>query len=105
MDPEHPSLARIRSEFQKFNPTVVLCEGRMTGLLFPGIMDPVATFGEPGLVRQLAYASNCKVYTWEPPPQVLVDGLLNQSFDRKQVAAADPESLLFKSPLWKTRRP
>ena len=33
----------------------------MTGLLFPGLMDPVETFGEPGLVRQLAYAHGIDV--------------------------------------------
>lgn len=80
-----PLLEVIRSEFQKFTPTVVLCEGRMTGLLFPGLMNPVKTFGEPGLVGQLAYANGCDIYTWEPSPQAEVEGLLAQSFNRDQV--------------------
>lgn len=85
-DPNDPSLERIKFEFESFAPTVVLCEGRMTGLLFPGLMDPVKTFGEPGLVRKLAYANGCPVFTWEPSPRGEVEGLLNQSFDKKQIA-------------------
>ncbi len=85
-DPADPSLDVIRKAFQDFSPTVVLCEGRMTGLLFPGLMDPVETFGEPGLVRQLAYSRGCKVYTWEPPQETIVAGLLDQSCDTRQVA-------------------
>ena len=86
IDPNDVSLKRIRTEFTTFKPTVVLCEGRMTGLLFPGLMDPVKTFGEPGLVRQLAYRNGCEVYTWEPPEAVTVQGLLDQSFSVHQVA-------------------
>ena len=85
-DPTDSSLETIRREFQAFAPTVVLCEGRMTGLLFPGLMDPVTTFGEPGLVRQLGYSHDCKVYTWEPPEQAIVRGLMDQSFDTQQIA-------------------
>lgn len=58
----------------------------MTGLLFPGLMDPVRTYGEPGLVRQLAYANGCEVYTWEPAPEEEVAGLVSQSFDKEQIA-------------------
>ena len=85
-DPGHPSLIAIRDEFETFSPTVVLCEGRMTGLLFPGLMDPVATYGESGLVRKMAYVDGCRVYTWEPDEETIVRGLLDQSFDEQQVA-------------------
>lgn len=85
-DPNSPSLELIQSEFEQFDPTVVLCEGRMTGLLFPVLMDPVATYGEPGLVRKLAYQNGCRVWTWEPTEEAVVQGLLDQSFDEEQVA-------------------
>ncbi len=85
-DPNDPSLNRIRTEFTAFAPTVVLCEGRMTGLLFPGLMNPVKTYGEPGLVRQLAYEHGCRVFSWEPSPEAEVEGLRNQSFEKNQIA-------------------
>ncbi len=85
-DPNHTSLNAIENSFTEFAPTVVLCEGRMTGLLLPWFMDATKTFGESGFVRGLAYRNDCRVFTWEPSPEVEVDGLLTQGFTVEQVA-------------------
>ena len=98
-DPLSPSLNGMRTSFDEFQPTAVLCEGRMTGLLFPAFMDPVKTFGESGFVRAMAYENGAPVWTWEPTAQVEVDGLLAQDFTKEQVALR-----VILNPLFSNRR-
>jgi hypothetical protein len=65
-DPDDPQLADIEAAWRGFQPTVALVEGRL-GFLFPGLMDPVAEYGEMGWVNALAKRDDVTTYTWDPP--------------------------------------
>lgn len=54
-------------------------------MLFPGLMDPVETFQEPGAVHDLARDAGIPTYTWEPPMETVVQALL-ESFAPEQIA-------------------
>ncbi len=83
-NPKDPQLADIKSQWVSFNPSVALCESRL-GTFFPGLMDPVKTFAEPGYVHHLARRKGIPTYTWEPPVSVQMNFLL-QDFTQEQVA-------------------
>lgn len=85
IDPNDPQCADITRRWDAFQPTVALVESRL-GILFPQLMDPVRTFGEPGLVHALARRDGVPTYTWEPPVATLVKSVLDQGFTREQVA-------------------
>jgi hypothetical protein len=84
-DPADPQLAEIRAAFDAFGPTAALCESRL-GVMFPQLMDPVETFGEPGAVHALARRAGIPTWTLEPPDGALVRSLLAQGFTPEQVA-------------------
>lgn len=83
-DPDNPQLADIRTRWSAFAPTVALVEGRL-GFLIPGLMDAVGTYGEGGEVKRLADASGVRLYSWEPPRELEVQGMLEQ-FPAERVA-------------------
>ena len=83
-DPNDPQIADINSKWMEFKPTVALVESRL-GIMFPGLMDPVETFSEPGIVHALARDHGIPTYTWEPPISVQMDSLLKQA-SQEQVA-------------------
>jgi len=82
-DPAHPQAEDIRGKWEAFAPTVALVESRL-GVMFPMLMDPVRTFGEPGLVHALARRAGVPTYTWEPPVGVVVRSALDQGMTREQ---------------------
>lgn len=83
-DPKNPQIADIDKRWAAFRPTVALCESRL-GVLFPGLMNPVKTFSEPGAVHALARKHRIPTYTWEPSTEIQVAHLL-RSFTKEQVA-------------------
>jgi hypothetical protein len=83
-DPSDPQIADIQSRWDEFHPTVALVESRL-GIMFPGLMDPVETFSEPGMVHALAREDGIPTYTWEPPVSVQMEALLKQA-SREQIA-------------------
>ena len=83
-DPSDPQLAEIDRLWAGQSPTVALVESRL-GILFPGFMDPVRTFSEPGHVARLAKRDGVTLYTWEPEREEVIAGLLDR-FDRREVA-------------------
>lgn len=84
-DPAHGQCAEIVRAWDEFRPTVALVESRL-GTMFPQLMDPVRTFGEPGLVHGLARRDGIRTYTWEPPTKTLIQSVLGQGFSKEQVA-------------------
>jgi len=83
-DPADPQLAGIDRLWSGQGPTVALVESRL-GVLFPGFMDPVRTFGEPGHVARLARRDGVRLYTWEPDRDEILGRLLER-FDGREVA-------------------
>jgi hypothetical protein len=84
-NPNDPQINQIENEWVSFAPTVTLVESRL-GILFPGLMDPVETFSEPGKVHALAREDGIQTYTWEPPTDIMMERLLSQSFTQEQIA-------------------
>ncbi len=84
-DPADPQLADIRERWDAFKPDVALVESRL-GIMFPGLMDPVETFGEPGAVAALAKRDKVELYSWEPTEEQRIQALLEQPFSRRQIA-------------------
>lgn len=84
-DPNDPQMEQILGEWTAFTPTVALVESRL-GILFPGLMDPVETFSEPGKVHALAREQAIPTYTWEPPTDIMMERLLAQPFSQEQIA-------------------
>ncbi|HKJ37769.1 MAG TPA: hypothetical protein VJ972_03265 [Anaerolineales bacterium] len=84
-DSNDPQITDIQNQWADFHPTVALIESRL-GIMFPGLMDPVETFGEPGIVHALARQDGIPTYTWEPPISVQMESLLNQIPTREQTA-------------------
>lgn len=84
-DPAHPQTRTIAEAWRGLAPTVALVESRL-GMMFPAFMDPVETFGEPGLVHRLALDSGVPTFTWEPPTGRLIAGALAQGFSKERVA-------------------
>ena len=83
-DPDDPQLQQIDREWEGFDPTVALVEGRL-GFLAPGLMDPVKRYGEVGRVFALARRDDVRTYTWEPDDARLAE-LLVEEHPRERVA-------------------
>jgi hypothetical protein len=83
-DPADRELALLEAAFARHRPTVVLVEGRL-GFLLPGLMDPVAKYGEMGKASALARAAGARVYSWDLPKDVLARRLAGK-FKPEQVA-------------------
>lgn len=83
-DPNDSQLADIEARWKEFEPSVALCESQL-GIFFPGLMDPVRNFAEPGFVHALAKKHNIPTYTWEPPVKTQIEHLL-RDFSKEQVA-------------------
>lgn len=83
-NPDHPQFATLEQSFEEFSPTVVLVEGRL-GFLLPGLMDPLATFGEPGFTASLARQADIPHFTWELEKADEITAL-KQHFTQEQVA-------------------
>jgi len=84
-DPDNPQIAEIERLWADFDPTVALCESDL-GILFPGFIDPIETFGEAGALHALARRHDAPTYTWEPRPNVLARALVEQGFTKEQVS-------------------
>lgn len=84
-NPDDPQIADIERRWNEFKPTVALCESRL-GILFPGLMNPIKEFSEPGFVHQLARRDGIPTYTWEPTPDVVMKYLLKLPFNKAQIA-------------------
>jgi hypothetical protein len=83
-DPNHPQVPLIDRHWRELKPTVALVEGRL-GFLFPGLMDPIRTYGEMGRVNALAKADGIPSYTWDPPWETTATEL-TRSHPRERVA-------------------
>ncbi|NVE94450.1 hypothetical protein [Altererythrobacter lutimaris] len=83
-DPSHPQFAELEEAFARFDPTVVVVEGRPGPLLVP-FMDPIETYGESGALVQLARQSGSTTYIWELERDDEVALLLDR-FSEEQVA-------------------
>jgi hypothetical protein len=83
-EPADPQLDTLRALWSAFRPTVGLVEGRL-GFLLPGLMDPVAEFGEMGAAAALARADNIPLYSWEPRREWEIARMLD-SFPPQRVA-------------------
>lgn len=83
-DPRDPQIDSIQRTWEKFQPDVLLVEGRL-GFLFTGLQDPVKKHGEGGKAVSLAKRDKVEFYTWEPEKQDEVK-LMLQRFPAKQVA-------------------
>jgi hypothetical protein len=83
-NPQDSQLALIKKYWADTKPTVALVEGRL-GFLMPGIMDPVKTLGEGGLVAALAKSDGIPLYNWDLPKETLAKGLAKQ-FTPAQIA-------------------
>ncbi len=84
-NPQDPQIEDIQRRWDNFQPTVALVESQL-GILFPGLMDPVETFSEPGAVHALARRDGIITYSWEPPLEVEMAALLEQPFSQEQIA-------------------
>ena len=84
-DPEDPQIERIRELWDAFALTVALSE-MLLGILFPGLMDSVKTFSEPGAVYRLARRDRIPAWTWEPGTETRMAALLRQPFTPEQIA-------------------
>jgi hypothetical protein len=84
MDPANGQIDSIRSLWKEFSPTTALVESRL-GFLFRWVQDPVARYGESGLVYDLAKQEGIPCYTWEPPVEAEVAWVL-KSYPQKRVA-------------------
>lgn len=78
-NPNDSQIVDIQSQWANFKPSIALVESRL-GIMFPGLMNPVETFSEPGAVHALARESGIPTYTWEPPIEVEMANLLRQPF-------------------------
>ncbi|MEM7116423.1 MAG: hypothetical protein AAF614_28570 [Chloroflexota bacterium] len=97
-DPNNPQIQEIRRRWEGLEPTVALVESDL-GILFPGLMEPVETFGEPGVVHALARQAGIPTYTWEPPLEAKIAALLAQPFSQEQIALS-----VILSPYFSNRR-
>ena len=84
-NPQDPQISDIQARWDNFQPTVALVESEL-GILFPGLMDPVETFSEPGAVHALARRDDIPTYSWEPPLDIEMAALLAQPFSQEQIA-------------------
>jgi hypothetical protein len=84
-DPYDPQISDMSRRWTEFRPTVALVESRL-GIMFPGFMDPVKTFAEPGAVHALAREDGIPTYSWEPPVEVRMRNLFDQGFSAEQIA-------------------
>jgi len=81
-NPNNSQIADIEKEWENFNPSVLLVEGRL-GFFIPVFMDPVKKFGEMGKAVSLAKKDNIKVYSWELPKEALLRKLTNNHSSRR----------------------
>lgn len=63
-DPSHPQFSDLQDVYDRFNPDVVLVEGRM-GFFLPPLMHPIKMFGESGAMSANAKRDGLDLYTWE----------------------------------------
>lgn len=82
-DPQDPNLAKIESAWNTAKPSVALVEGRPSGPL--AAINPVAKFGEAGLVAKLARADSIPTLTWHLRQEDLGQALL-EKYTPRQVA-------------------
>lgn len=83
-DPENKQLPELKRQWEKFDPTVAMVEGRL-GFLFSWFQDPVRKLGEGGLAAKLAKANGVKLYSWEPGRDAEIEYLL-KSYDPLHIA-------------------
>jgi len=76
-DPTDSNLDSLVHYWNKFNPEVVLVEGRV-GNLITWFQDPVKELGEGGLVTKLANEKGIKLYSWESRREKEIEFLLKK---------------------------
>lgn len=64
-DPNHRQFATMKSEWEKFKPTVAMVEGRLD-LIMKWFFNPVKASGEGGYTQTLAKSDGISIYSWEP---------------------------------------
>lgn len=84
-DPNHPQVKRIKSAWNRFQPTVALHEGRARGYMLGAIFERLDGLSEPMLVHKLARRSGVPMYTLEPPYEREI-GILLERFAPEQLA-------------------
>ncbi|GAB5518906.1 MAG: hypothetical protein RhofKO_11570 [Rhodothermales bacterium] len=65
-DPNDPQVADITAQWDAFNPTVALYEGRQRNFVYGALIEPFAGLPEPALVHKLARRDDVPLYTLEP---------------------------------------
>ncbi|TAH39250.1 MAG: hypothetical protein EYC70_00245 [Planctomycetota bacterium] len=83
-EPGDPQIEDLRQQWERFQPTAALVEGRM-GFLPADFVNPIRQFGESGAVFGLAKADDVPAYTWEPPIARELGHVLEE-FTAEQVA-------------------
>lgn len=81
--PGDPELRVLEQHWQEAKPSVAIVEGKPSGVF--AAINPVAKFGEPGLIVALARRASVPTFTWHVPEQQLIAELL-KSYTAKQVA-------------------
>jgi hypothetical protein len=84
-DPKHPQVNDIEGHWERFQPTIALCEGRSRGFFYGGLIEPFAGLPEPALVHKLARRDGVPLASLEPSYEAEVRELL-RSFTAEQVA-------------------
>lgn len=83
-DETNHELDSVKHYFEKYNPTVVLIEGRL-GFLFRWFQNPINQYGEQGFTADLAKENDARLYTWEPTNEDKIR-LMIEKYDAKKVA-------------------
>lgn len=83
--PDDPQIAALEARFRDFRPTLVLIEGRL-GWAWGGRDALLASFGESGFARALAWESGTPCQSLEPPFALEVEDAVG-AFDAQKTLA------------------
>ena len=83
--PDHPQIADITAQWERFKPSVAFYEGRRRNFYYGALVEPFAGLPEPALVHKLARPADIPLYTLEPAYEDEVGALLRE-FSAKQIA-------------------
>lgn len=84
-NPADPQIADITEQWDAFQPTVALYEGRNRGYFYGAFIEPFAGLPEPALVHKLARQDDIPLYSLEPAYADEVAELL-QAYSAEQIA-------------------
>lgn len=85
-DPNHKQVGMLESEWDRFNPTAAMLEGRL-GYLITWLHNPIAKKGESGFTAKRAKSKHIRLYTWEPGREAEVTALVQKGFHPKLLSA------------------